>query len=171
MGGNINLNVEQIFGLQERDAINEDNDFSENNTNDIDATSNIDGLDGSVTITTLGFDVVQGAREWPNNLVESEQTTAQACEANRELAAKNGLNITGKGGVPPAPDLPFDSLNVFINGESANSTSAIPQPIETSYGKIQPARGIKVTKDGGIVLTAYRTNNSGDRIPETRNCG
>ncbi len=63
MGGNINLNVEQIFGLQERDAINEDNDFSENNTNDIDATSNIDGLDGSVTITTLGFDVVQGARE------------------------------------------------------------------------------------------------------------
>ncbi|MEY2856440.1 MAG: hypothetical protein RLZZ74_749, partial [Cyanobacteriota bacterium] len=35
-----------------------------------------------------------------------------------------------------------------------------------------PARGIMVTKSGRIVLTAYRTNNAGERIPEGKiNCG
>jgi hypothetical protein len=36
---------------------------------------------------------------------------------------------------------------------------------------IQPARGIKVTKDGQVILTPYATNNAGERIPEIkRNC-
>jgi hypothetical protein len=37
---------------------------------------------------------------------------------------------------------------------------------------IQPARGIKITEDGGVILTAYPTNNAGERLPEGRiNCG
>ena len=87
------------------------------------------------------------------------------------LATKNSFTIKGKGGIPNEPGLPLDSHNISVNGET-NSTSAIPQPIATSQGEIQPARGIKVTKDGGIILTAYRTNNSGDRIPDNSpNCG
>ena len=89
-----------------------------------------------------------------------------------ESASQNNLTLKGRGGVRSAPGSPLESQNISINGEFSNSTLTIPEPIETSQGKIQPARGIKVTKDGGIVLTAYRTNNSGDRLPEgSINCG
>ncbi|MDJ0594816.1 MAG: hypothetical protein QNJ72_33370 [Pleurocapsa sp. MO_226.B13] len=67
--------------------------------------------------------------------------------------------------------MPLDSHNISVNGQS-NTTFSIPEPIETSQGKIQPARGVKVTESGEIILTAYRTNNRGERIPERSiNCG
>jgi len=47
----------------------------------------------------------------------------------------------------------------------------VGKAIATSQGAIQPARGIKVSKSGKISLTAYRTNDAGDRLPEQRNCG
>ncbi len=163
-GGNITINAESLFGISEGVAV------AGNGTNDIDASSQFN-LDGNVTIDTPDINPIQGATELPSNIVVPEQTTAQACQANRELAAKNGFTIKGKGGVPPAPDLAMDSQNIYINGEDANSLSSIPSAIATSDGKIQPARGIKVTEDGGIVLTAYRTNNSGERLPAIkRNC-
>jgi hypothetical protein len=88
-----------------------------------------------------------------------------------EILFSIGLTIKGKGGVPPAPDLPLNSQSISINDEIDPTISAIPEPIETSIGKIQPARGIKVTKDGRVILTAYRTNNAGERIPEIKpNC-
>ena len=66
--------------------------------------------------------------------------------------------------------MPLESLNVNVNGESTSAT-AIPQPVKTSQGKIQPARGIEVSKSGEIILTAYRTNNAGQRVPQSdRNC-
>ena len=100
-----------------------------------------------------------------------QQTTTQTCRANREAVANNGLIIKGKGGVPPAPDLPLDSQNIFINGEIVNSTATIPQPIETSKGKIQPARGVVKTADGRVILTAYPSNHQSDRLPQSSgNC-
>lgn len=152
-----------MFGIQERSP--------GNSTNDINASSEVSGLDGTVKITTPNINPIQGATELPSNVVEPEQTTAQACQANRELAAKNGFVIKGKGGIPPAPDLPLNSHNISINGESPNYTPSIPQPIETSKGKIQPARGVVVTESGEVILTAYRTDNLGERIPGSVNCG
>ena len=112
-----------------------------------------------------------GATELPSNIVEIKQTVAQACQANREIAARNGFTISGKGGIPVEPGLPLDSLNVTING-ATNPTSAIPQPITTSQGKIQPARGVSVTESGEVIITAYRTNNAGDHLLEIKqNCG
>ena len=163
-GGNITINAESLFGISEGVAV------EGNGTNDIDASSQFN-LDGNVTIDTPDINPIQGTTELPSNIVVPEQTTAQACQANREVAAKNGLTVKGKGGVPPAPDLAMDSQNIYINGEDANSLSGIPPAIATSNGKIKLARGIKVTEDGGIVLTAYRTNNSGERLPAIkRNC-
>jgi filamentous hemagglutinin family protein len=163
-GGNITINAESLLGIAEGSAI------EGNNSNDIDASSQVIGLDGTVTINTLDVNPVQGATELPSNVVEAEQTTEQACQANREAAAKNGLVINGKGGIPAPPDQPLTSQNLLINGE-VTSASAIPEPIETSQGKIHLARGIKFTKDGGIILTPYPTNNAGERIPIIkRNC-
>ena len=126
-------------------------------------------LDGTVTINTPDINPIQGAIELPTNVIVPEQTTAQVCQGDRETVARNGLNITGKGGIPPAPDLPLSSLNTSIDGET-DTVSVIPEPIATSIGKIQPARGIKVSEDGKITLTAYRTNSAGDRLPDKRNC-
>ncbi|MGL5939847.1 MAG: filamentous hemagglutinin N-terminal domain-containing protein [Waterburya sp.] len=161
-GGNININAQAILGIAKRPL----NKF----TNDINASSQVTGLDGTVNLNTLGINPVQGATELPSNVVEPEQTTEQACQADRETAAKNGLIINGKGGIPATPDEPLTSQNLTINGEII-SASPIPEPIETSQGKIQLARGIKFTKDGGIILTAYPTNNAGERVAvEKRNC-
>ena len=168
-GGNITFDVEQLFGLAQGIALDGGNNtFLSNSTNDLDVSGNVDG---SLNITTTNIDPLQGATELPVNIVQPSETTQQACASNRESEAKNGLDIVGKGGVPPAPELPLNSLNTVSNGEM-NPTSAIPAPIETSKGKIQPARGIEVTESGEIRLVAYRTNNAGDRLPEIKqNCG
>jgi large exoprotein involved in heme utilization and adhesion len=158
-GGNININAESVLGVEER-PLNK-------STNDINASSEFD-LDGSVNINTSDINPVQGATELPSNVVEAKQTTEQTCSADREGKTNNGLAIAGRGGVTPSPDAPLNSEN--ISNENPPQAS-IPEPIETAQGKIQPARGIKVTKDGRIILTAYRTNNAGERIPEIKpNC-
>ncbi len=170
-GGTIDLHDAAVFGLEiSRNAINDKGEFNLNNENDIDASGGNPNLDGTINIDT-SINPVQGATELPSNVVEAEQTTEQACQADRESAAKNGLIVRGKGGIPAPPDQPLTSQNLLINGE-VTSAYAIPEPIETSKGKIQLARGIKVTKDGDVILTAYPTNNAGERIPEGRiNCG
>jgi large exoprotein involved in heme utilization and adhesion len=162
-GGNIRINAESLLGIEARKAI--DN----NRTNDIDASSDF-GLDGTVSIFTPDINPIQGVVELPSNVVEPEQTATQACQADRETEAKNGLVVNGKGGIPAPPDQPLTSQGLIINGEIV-SASAIPEPIKTSRGKIYLARGIKVTKDGQVILTPYPTNNAGERIPEIkRNC-
>ncbi|MEM7759148.1 MAG: hypothetical protein AAF298_13625 [Cyanobacteria bacterium P01_A01_bin.40] len=142
-------------------------------TNDINASSEF-GLDGSVSLDTPDIASLQGGTELATGIVMPEETPSQACQANRVIAAQNGFVIKGKGGVPAAPDMPLNSANILINGETKDlvADSKLPQPLETSSGQIQPARGIKVTDKGGIVLTAYRTNNQGDRLPNLQtSCG
>ena len=161
-GGDINITTEALLGLEERSS------NPENQTNDIDASSDF-GLSGNVSISTPDVSLTERIVELPTNTVEAEQNVAQACRRDRLAGVSSGLTIEGKGGIPTEPGLPLDSRNISVNGQT-NTTSAIPAPIETAQGKIQPARGVKVTESGEIILTAYRTSNAGDRIPEKRNC-
>ncbi|MEL6927727.1 MAG: S-layer family protein [Cyanobacteria bacterium J06600_6] len=163
-GGNIDITTEGVFGLLERSST------PANTTNDIDASSELN-LDGTVSITAPDINALVDAAELPSNPIDSQQTTAQACQVNRDVASKNDFIIRGKGGIPAEPGLPLDSQNL-LNSNNHNAISTVPEAIATSQGKIQPARGIKVTESGGIILTAYRTDNGGDRLPEIkRNCG
>ena len=163
-GGNIDLlDVKGIFGLQRGDAVAADNEFIQNSTNDIDASSNVEGFDGTISIDPSSFISIQRAIELPANIVVPEQTVAQACSSNRERLAQGGFTISGKGGITPNPSSPLDALNVYVDSEDTQAD--IPEAIETSQGKIQPARGVRVT-DKGIMLTAYQTNSKGDRLPE-----
>ena len=92
-------------------------------------------------------------------------------KSDRTLAAKNSFTIKGKGGVPPLPNEPLDSANIIINSEITSTPPIVPEPIETRQGKIQLARGAKVTQDGRVILTAYRTSNADNRLAEIkRNC-
>jgi len=160
-GGNININAESLLGISER-ALS-------NSTNDINASSEF-SLDGNITISTPDINPVQGATELPQNIVDPGETTAQACRLNQGTQEQNGLTVAGKGGVPPTPEVALDSQSISINGENIDKISAVAEPVKTSQGKIQPARGINVTKSGEVILTAYRTNNLSDRLPKTRNC-
>nr|WP_263858132.1 filamentous hemagglutinin N-terminal domain-containing protein [Waterburya agarophytonicola] len=163
LGGNININTESLLGIQSR---------SQNpGTNDINASSQF-SLDGTVNVNILNFNPIQGVTELPNNVVESGETVAQSCSTNRAITTQNSFTIKGKGGIIPLPGLPLNSAGVIVDGEVDETVFAIPQPITTSQGEIQPARGIQVTEKGEVILTAYQTNNSGDRISEIkRNCG
>jgi filamentous hemagglutinin family protein len=158
-GGDITINVESLFGIEARPL----NDL----TNDINASSEF-ALDGGVNVNSSEVNPIQGVTELPSNVVEAKQTTEQTCSASREGKANNGLAIAGRGGITPAPDAPLNSENI---SDKNPAKASIPEPIETAQGKIQPARGIMVTKSGRIILTAYRTNNAGERIPEIKpNC-
>ena len=169
VGGNITISSQAIFGLDQGMALDQDGNRLNNGKNDIDATGG--EVDGVIEIITPDINSLQRIPQLPDNVVESARTVSKAC-GNNTKSSISSLILKGKGGIPRTPDFPLDSHNISINGEFSNSTSTIPQPIETSQGKIQPARGIKVTESGGIILTAYRTNNAGDRIPEIQaNCG
>ena len=166
-GGIIDLNTEQLFGLSAGRSIDrQTNSFISNNVNDLDVSGSVDG---NLSITLRNIDPLQGTTELPETVVQTEQTSLQACQ-RRDRTAKSGLTVNSKGGVPPTPALPLDSLNITTNNQS-DTISNIPAPIQTSQGKIQPARGIEVTKSGTVVLTAYHTNNAGDRLNQNkRNC-
>jgi large exoprotein involved in heme utilization and adhesion len=158
-GGNINITAEAVFNIEERPL----NDF----TNDINASSALGAqFDGNVAITIPDINAIQTETQVPNNLIESQQTTEQACQSNRINAAKNGLNILGKGGIPPQPIEPLQADNIIIDQKfAANYIPPEIEPIETSQGDIYPARGIIKTADGGIILTAYPTENIPTRTP------
>ena len=151
-GGNINITVESLLGIKER--------FLSPTSNDINASSEF-GIDGNVSIGVLDLNSFEGVTELSTTVVEVEETVAQICDANR-LTAQNSLVVKGKGGISPNPDLPLNSDNII--GQSDSTSYDIPQPIKTSRGNIQPAMGIKVT-ESGIVLTAYKTDNKGNRLP------
>jgi large exoprotein involved in heme utilization and adhesion len=159
IGGNITIATEGIFGIEERAL----NDF----TNDINASSARGAqFDGTVAITIPDINAIQTETQVPNNLIESEQTTEQACQSDRINAAKNGLNILGKGGIPPEAIEPLQADNIIIDQKFvANYIPPEIKPIETDNGDIYPARGIIKTADGGIILTAYPTENIPTRTP------
>ena len=151
-GGNISITAESLLGIQQG-ALSP-------TTNDINASSQF-GIDGNVSIGVLDLDSFDGVTELATTVVESEQTVTQACGAGRESTAQNSLVVEGRGGIFPSPDLPL-SNDIIIEPDPIASN--LPQPLKTSRGNIQPARGIEVTETG-VILTAYQTNNKGTRFP------
>ena len=170
-GGRIQINAESILGIAERPILSD-------LTNDINASSDF-GLDGTVSITTPEADALQGETELPTKIVTSEQTTTQACRANRESQVANNLIINGKGGVLATPDLPLSSEIINIGSQAEpnisqqnRSTSEAPQVIATAQGDIIPARGIVKTSDGRTILSAYANSDRSSRNLATKsaNC-
>jgi filamentous hemagglutinin family protein len=181
-GGNININAESIFGIQENPVLNPI-------TNDLNASSARGAqFNGNVAITTPEVDAIRGVTELPTTVIEAQQTTEEACAANSDNGKPNGLTVKGKGGILPSPNAIFsaDALNIggkivadnnerspsvpLSKGEEnavssqINAESTEIKPISTSHGDIYPARGIIKTADGRVILTAYPTDNV-TRVP------
>ena len=91
-------------------------------------------IDSTVNIDSKPFHSVPSRTKVSDNSLferdDLEQTLLQACQANREIPIQNGLSIKGKGGILPAPGLPLDSHNIFIDGQTSSDFSA-PVPLDT----------------------------------------
>jgi len=161
-GGNINIIAESLFGIKEG--------VQNSLTNDINASSEVIGLDGTITIDTPDVDPAEGSTDLPTNVIEPKKISAQACNANIAKTKKNSLTVAGKGGVPISPESPLNSESIIVEGSTADIASAVENPITTNYGQVVPARGVKITKDGDIILTASRTEESARTPKKSRNC-
>ena len=147
-GGNININTEAIFGIQER-AINP---F----TNDINASSEF-GLQGNIAINTPEIDPTSGLIELPEAVGdESDRISQNPCQQG----VGSEFIITGKGGLPP-------SVDEAINSEPTQVGLIEPLPykerganeeIDREINVATPAQGWVFNHKGEVTLTAYSTS-------------
>ncbi|MDJ0742057.1 MAG: S-layer family protein [Xenococcaceae cyanobacterium MO_167.B27] len=167
-GGDITITAQALLGIEEGTNI------PGNGSNDIDASSQF-GQSGSVTFNVPDTNNFQETGELSSNVLSAESVSEEACAAT----GQSGLILKGKGGVPPAPNLPLSSQLLLVDGKpitpnfSQLNNQQAPQnnrfqlqPIKTSVGDIYPARGVIKTEDGRVILTAYPTNNIATRTPE-----
>ncbi|MDJ0744427.1 MAG: filamentous hemagglutinin N-terminal domain-containing protein [Xenococcaceae cyanobacterium MO_167.B27] len=166
-GGNITITSEGILGIQQREF--DSFDAARNNTtNDIDASSEL-GVNGNVTLNIPDTNIVQTNVDLPSQVVSAETVASDACSVDNGTTS---FIINGKGGVPPAPNLPLSGEVLLGDGKpityQETSHNIVPQvqPVKTSQGDIYPARGIIKTEDGRIILTPYPTANSPARFPD-----
>ena len=174
MGGDIDITAESLLGISEGQAT------PGNGTKDIDASSQF-GLSGNVTFNVPDTNNIQDTAELSSNTISAEAVVEDACAAG---AGESGLVLKGKGGVPPAPNLPLSAELLLDDGKpitpnfsqshNQQTTQNIPpqiQPIKTSQGDIYSARGVIKTEDGRVILTAYPTSNNGTRVArDAANC-
>ncbi|MDJ0743138.1 MAG: filamentous hemagglutinin N-terminal domain-containing protein, partial [Xenococcaceae cyanobacterium MO_167.B27] len=93
IGGEINITTNGIFGIEER------NSQPPNNTNDLDASSDI-GLDGEVLINQPDVNPTEALEELPSDVVDVTRLVAQnLCQQGKG----SEFIVTGKGGKAPSP--------------------------------------------------------------------
>ena len=157
-GGNINIAVQNIFGLEVRPR--------SEGPNDIDASSDF-GLDGDVTIQTPGIEPDQGAVELSRDL--STPPLSQTCQGNGSGAVSQFFNI-GRGGLTASPYDPLSPDGVqediypagqapppVVAAASASGFSVSPEPIIE-------ARGWIVNDRGEVVLVAEVPDMSAQNV-------
>jgi hypothetical protein len=141
-------------------------------------------LAGNVAINNPDVNPTQGIEQAPENVVEPDETVAQACDPENKLTEQNTFTIVGRGGLPPSPTemLRSSFIQVSGGGEEQRSPDAEEQRDSDalsldenkktfSSDEVIPARGMMVNAQGQIVLTAYPTPNAGERTaPKSNYC-
>jgi filamentous hemagglutinin family protein len=189
--GKITISAERVFGFEKpRRNLNPDeiNQLLENGTNDLNASSGTSGLEGTVSIESPDVNPTQGIEESPENVVEPDETVAQACSGDGNIAQGNSFTITGRGGLPPSPTEPLNSSFIQgaeiqggpdaqkqgsrgaeMQGSGGTQNISLDENKKTfSSDEVIPARGMTVNAKGQIVLTAYPTPNTTTRPASDR---
>ena len=159
-GGNINITAEEIFGLSEGKST------PGNMTNDLDVSSEF-GFDGNLSLNTPDVDATEGVRELSEGAISAEDRVQQACSANS--VNTSSLSLQGRGNIPRKPTDILSSDYIVPSARAAQMSENNSQereaiakrtqtPIDTARGAIYPARGLKITETGKIVLT-HSTDN------------
>ncbi|MDJ0572201.1 MAG: S-layer family protein [Pleurocapsa sp. MO_192.B19] len=154
-GGAIDINTQAIFGLEERPL----NPL----TNDINASSQATGLDGTVDINNPAVDPTTGLINLPASVGDaSDQISQNPCQQG----VGSQFIVTGKGGLPP-------TVSESLNSEAAqvDLVEAVPsrrrgdgvtggQGENITTEEAVPAMGWVFNDRGEVTLTAYKTTNT-----------
>ena len=154
-GGAINIDTQAIFGLEERPLSPV--------TNDINASSQVSGLDGTIDINNPAIDPASGLVNLPTSVGDaSDQISQNPCEQS----ASSEFLITGKGGFPANPQNNFSSNQVRVGlvqpVTPENQTADVENnTTSTEESEVVPAQGWVFNNEGKVVLTAYDPTNQG----------
>ena len=155
-GGLVTINNQGIFGIEFRPAVTE--------FNDITASSQF-GAAGIVAIASPNTDPAQSLSPLPVNLVDATNLIARSCPAGGAIAdnAMSEFIVTGRGGLPPAPQDPLRSDNILVEWASLdNSDFRVQNPkfrVSRHYEAIIEAQGWVVDSEGNIIFTTQSNQN------------
>ncbi|MGL5872162.1 MAG: hypothetical protein ACRC2R_07300, partial [Xenococcaceae cyanobacterium] len=191
-GGKITIDAEQVFGFDRpRSGLNqtEIGELTNNNINDINASSGTPGLEGTVSIENLDVNRSSEVIQSSQDAIEPDETVASACSNNGSGEIANSFNVTGRGGLPQDPTKPLRGEMIRVSGgqeskgveerrsggageqESKGAEEVKTSDRKVSSDEIIPARGIAINEKGQIVLTRYPTPNGDLRtIPQVPGC-
>ena len=152
-GGDININADSLFGIEERIATDG------NQTNDIDASSEF-GLSGTVEINTPDVDRDRDLVQLPTQPTETKIVQACTPSDNEE---QSEFVITGRGGLPPSPEDTLDSNATAVDWVTRGSHQNSPPEVSTDFNSPAPiveAQGWIVDENNEVVLTAHTSDRT-----------
>ena len=161
-GGNIEIQASSLLGIKENRAI------ANNGTNDIDASSDF-GLNGNVSVNSPDVNSFLEIPQISDNFIFSDVITASNVCSVSDIERQSRFIVKNKGGVPPEPIKPLEIDVINVEGETLTTQSNQPLAIDNNSTAIEPvgyqkngepiylARGIVLTEDGEVILTAYPT--------------
>jgi len=163
-GGRITINATGIYGIEERPQ--QRTQFS-----DINASSNVAGLSGTVELNTPNIDPNSGLIELPTIPVDTE--VRAGCYSPGY--AQSSFTIIGRGGLPTNPKdiLTPDTAQVdWVSVKPSNHKGSLPpvttKPTTSTPKSIVEATGITLNAKGQIVLAANSstiTDNNSRKNP------
>jgi len=148
-GGNISINAEAIFGIQQRSQ--------RTPLSDITATSEL-GVDGTVQLNSPEVDPSRDVAELPTAPVDASTLVTSGCPSG----AENRFVVAGRGGLPPAPGdkLSTDALltdwATLETPETQNRATAgqtTPEAANTITTPLVEATTWQFGSKGEIILT------------------
>jgi hypothetical protein len=150
-GGVIEINTQQIFGLEDRDG---------SFLSDLNASSE-SGNPGRVTLNTLSIDPTRGLGELPIQTVDTASLVAEGCVGrNRSGVTNQGeFTRTGRGGLSPNPSDPLNSDAVIDQLATLDFTAtqtdsvSIPDAPSTTDRLIE-AQGLARDASGKVSLVS-----------------
>ena len=149
-GGNIILNVDRIFGLEERNPPND-------STSDLSASSQF-GAPGDVLVFDLDIDPTRGLGDLPLDLTNVSELVAEGCIGTDRsgVDTQGEFTRTGRGGLSPDPtgvltdDALLDQSTPSTPADQSGSdSSAIPDP---SNQQLVEAQGLARNASGKVSL-------------------
>ncbi len=161
IGGEINITTNGIFGIEER------NSQPPNNTNDLDASSDI-GLDGEVLINQPDVNPTEALEELPSDVVDVTRLVAQnLCQQGKG----SEFIVTGKGGKAPNPTQvrngEISEIDLVEPAPTSPPTPLLPERGALDHDSQQiivEAMGWIINERGNIELVAYSTDIHGSSV-------
>lgn len=148
-GGNINITTQQLFGLEFRSGLT---DFS-----DITASSEF-GIDGTVALEILEFDLTNSLVELPETIIDPSNLIVAGCPADTGA----NFTVTGRGGLPFNPRQSVSEeiiLQAFETGKGESKGEWHSPQTENTQPNIIEAQGWIFNERGEVELVASSNNN------------